>query len=149
MVSDIIISDIWRHFREASLAVDWQAIETPPPSPTTHFFSKKSAAVCNFWQVLSLCYEQNSSNCLSECGLSVYNNFNVLSNAVDFIALMLLMIRAGLQDGGLWIQCTVYVVKNILNFTKVILVLIKSKNSFSYIKGHAVHLKDISNRSDF
>jgi hypothetical protein len=93
--------------------------------------------------------EQNSSNCLSECGLSVYNNFNVLSNAVDFIALMLLMIRACLQDGGLWIQCTVYVVKNILNFTKVILVLIKSKNSFSYIKGHAVHLKDISNRSDF
>ena len=46
----------------------------------------------------------------------------------------------------IWIQCTVYVVKNILNFTKVILVLIKSKNSFSYIKGHAVHLKDISNR---
>ena len=96
--------------------------------------------------MLSLCYEQNSSNCLSECGLSVYYNFNVFSNAVDFIALTPLMIRAGIQDGGLWIQCTVYVVKNILNFTKVILVLIKSKNSFSYIKGHAVHLKDISNR---
>jgi hypothetical protein len=77
--------------------------------------------------VLSLCYEQNSSNCLSECGLSVYCNFNVLSNAVDFIALTPLMIRAGIQ-GGLWIQCTVYVVKNILNFAKVILVLIKSKN---------------------
>jgi len=59
------------------------------------------------------------------------------------------MIRAGIQDGGLWIQCTVYVVKNILNFAKVILVLIKSKNSLSYIKGHAVYLKDISNRSDF
>jgi hypothetical protein len=96
--------------------------------------------------VLSLCYEQNSSNCLSECGLSVYYNFNVFSNAVDFIALTPLMIRAWIQDGGLWIQCTVYVVKNILNFTKVILVLIKSKDSFSYIKGHAVHLKDISNR---
>ena len=98
-----------------------------------------------------MCYEQNSSNCLSECGLSVYYNFNdnVLSNAVNFIAVTPLMIRAGIQDGGLWIQCTVYVVKNILNFAKVILVLIKSKNSFSYIKGHAIHLKDISNRSDF
>ena len=95
--------------------------------------------------MLSLCYEQNSSNCLSECGLSVYYNFNVLSNVVDFIALKSLMIRAGIHDGGLWIQCTVYVVKDILNFTKVILVLIKPKNSFSYIKGHAVHLKDISN----
>ena len=94
-------------------------------------------------------YEQNSSNCLSECGLSVYYNFNVLSNAVDFIALTPLMIRADILDGGLWIQCTVYVVKNILNFAKVILVLIKLKNSFSYIKGHAILLKDISNRSDF
>ena len=85
--------------------------------------------------MLSLCYEQNSSNCLSECGRSVYYNlkFNVLSNAVDFIALTPLMIRAGIQDGGLWIQCTVYVVKNILNFAKVISVLIKSNNSFSYI----------------
>ena len=67
--------------------------------------------------MLSLCYEQNSLNCLSECGLSVYYNFNVLSNAVDFIALTPLMIRAGIQDGGLWIQCTLYVVKNILNFS--------------------------------
>ena len=46
-------------------------------------------------------------------------------------------------------MCTVYVVKYILNFAKVILVLIKSKNLFSFIKGNAVHLKDISNRSDF
>ena len=91
--------------------------------------------------MLSLCYEQNSSNCLSECGLSVYYNFNVLSNVEDFIALTPLMIRAGIHDGGLWIQYTVYVVKNILNFAKVILVLIKSKNSFSYNKGHAVHLR--------
>jgi hypothetical protein len=124
-----IISDIWRHFREASLAVDRQAIETPPPSPATpFFFSKKSAAVCNFWQVLSLSYEQNSSNCLTECELSVYYNFNVLSNAVNFIALTPMVIRAGIHGGGLWIQCTVYVVKYILNFAKVILVLIKSKN---------------------
>ena len=94
-------------------------------------------------------YEQNSSNCLTECGLSVYYNFNVLSNAVNFIALTPMMIRAGIQDGELWIQCTVYVVKYILNFAKVILVLIKSKNVFSFIKGNAVHLKDISNRSDF
>ena len=63
--------------------------------------------------MLSLCYEQNSSNCLNESGLFVNYNFNVLSNAVDFIALTPLMIRAGIQDGGLWIQCTVYVVKNI------------------------------------
>jgi hypothetical protein len=28
MVSDIIIFDIWRHFREASIAVDRQANET-------------------------------------------------------------------------------------------------------------------------
>ena len=97
----------------------------------------------------SLCYEHNSSNCLSECGLSVYYNFNVLSNAMDFVTLTPLMIRAGIQDGGLWIQCTVYVVKNILNFAKAILVLIQSNNSFSYLKGHAVHLKDISNRNDF
>jgi len=104
MVSNIIISDILRHFREASLVLDRQVIETPPPFPTTRlFFSKKSSVVCNCLQMLSLCYEQNSSNCHSECGLSVYYNFNVLSNAMDFIALTPLMIRAGIQDRGLWI----------------------------------------------
>ena len=90
-------------------ATGYRNLTTFPCYPP--FFSKKSAAVCNFLQVLSLCYEQNSSNCLSECGLSVYYNFNVLSNAMNFIALTPLMIRAGIQDGGLWIQCTVYVVK--------------------------------------
>jgi hypothetical protein len=68
---------------------------------------------------------------------------------VNFIALTPMVIRAGIHGGGLWIQCTVYVVKYILNFAKVILVLIKSKNLFSFIKGNAVHLKDISNSSDF
>jgi hypothetical protein len=52
---------------------------------------------------------RNYSAILAKCGLSVYYNFNVLSNVEDFIALTPLMIRAGIHDGGLWIQYTVYV----------------------------------------